>query len=74
MEKTKYSRTKPNTNSICETTQPYRGSWEENSMTRKIPAPMKVQDIKYLTTKSKVESHKHIKPPTKQTCQDNMSP
>jgi hypothetical protein len=64
MEKTKYSRTKPNSNSIYRLTQPYRRSCKENSNTRKIPAPKKRQDIKYLTTKSKAESHKHIKPPT----------
>jgi hypothetical protein len=38
---------------------------EENSNTRKIPAPKKGQNIKHLTTKSKAESHKHIKLPTK---------
>lgn len=37
----------------------------KKSNTRKIPAPKKGQDIKHLTTKSKAESHKHIKPPTK---------
>ena len=42
-----------------------RGSQKENSNTRKVPAPKKGQDIKHLTTKSKAESHKHIKPPTK---------
>jgi hypothetical protein len=56
MEKTKHSRTKPNSNSIDLPTQPYRGSWKENSNTRKIPAPKKGQDNKHLTTKSKVES------------------
>ena len=62
MEKTKYSRTKSNSNSISLPIQPYRGSWKENSNTRKIPAPMKGQDTKHLTTKSKAENHKHIKP------------
>jgi hypothetical protein len=33
--------------------------------TWKIPATNKGQDIKHLMTKSKAESHKHIKPPTK---------
>ena len=65
MEKTKYSRTKPNSNSIYLPTQHYRGSWKENSNTRKIPSPKKGQNIKYLTTKSKAEIHKHIKLPTK---------
>jgi hypothetical protein len=65
MEKTKYSRTKLNSNSIYLPTHPYRGSWKENFKTRKIPASKKEQDIKHLTTKSKAESHKHIKPPTK---------
>ena len=65
MEKPKYSRTKPNSNSIYLATQPYRGSWKENSNTRKVPAPKKGQDIKHLTTKPKGENHKHIKPPTK---------
>jgi hypothetical protein len=63
MEKPKYSRTKPNSNSIYLPTQPYRGSW--NSNTRKIPVPKKGQDIKHLKTKSKAGSHKYIKPPTK---------
>jgi hypothetical protein len=40
-----------------------RGTWKENSNTKKIPAPKKGQDIKHLTTKPKGESHKHIKPP-----------
>jgi hypothetical protein len=63
MEKPKYYRIKPN--NIYLPTQPYRGSWKENSNTWKIPAPKKGQDIKHLTTKSKAESHKHIKPPIK---------
>jgi hypothetical protein len=54
-------------------TQPYRGSWKENSNTRKIPAPKKGKDIKYLTTKSKAESHKHIKSPTKANIQGTKS-
>jgi hypothetical protein len=58
MEKTKYLRTNPNSNSIY----PYRGFWKENSNTRMIPAPKKGQDINHLTTKSKAESYKHIKP------------
>jgi hypothetical protein len=33
--------------------------------TRKIFAPKKGHNIKHLTTKSKAESHEHIKPPTK---------
>jgi hypothetical protein len=65
MEKIKYSKTKPNSNSIYLPTQHYRGSWKENSNTRKIPAPKKEQDINHLITKSKLESHKHIKPLTK---------
>jgi hypothetical protein len=65
MEKPKYSRTKPNSNSIYLATQPYRGSWKENSNTRKVSAPKKGQAIKHLTSKLKAESHKHIKPPTK---------
>jgi hypothetical protein len=64
MEKTKYSRTKPNSNSTFLPTQPYKVSWKENSNTRKIPAPKKGQDIKHLTTESKAGIHKHIKPPT----------
>ena len=70
MKKPKYSRTKPNSNSIYLPTQPYRGSWKENSNTRKIPAPKKGQDIKNFTTKLKAESHKHIKPPTITTYQE----
>jgi hypothetical protein len=65
VEKPKYSRIKPNSNSIYLRTQPYRGSLMEKSNIRKIPAPKNGQDIKHLTTKSKAESHKHIKPPTK---------
>jgi hypothetical protein len=65
MEKLKYSRTKPNSNSIYLPIQPYRRCWGKKSNTRKIPAPKKGQDIKHLTTKSKAESHKHIKSPTK---------
>jgi hypothetical protein len=68
--KVKYSRTNPNLNSIYLPTQPYRGSWKENSNTRKIPTTKKGQDIKHLTTKSKAESHKHIKVPQKQTYQE----
>jgi hypothetical protein len=64
MEKTKYSRTKPNSNIIYLPTQPYRGSWTENSNTRKVHAPKKGLDIKNVTIKPKAESHKHIKPPT----------
>jgi hypothetical protein len=37
----------------------------ENSNIRKVPSPKKGKDIKHLTTQSKAESHKHIKPPTK---------
>jgi hypothetical protein len=65
VERSKYPRTKPNLNTAYLPTQPYRGSWKENSNTKKIPAPKKGQDIKHLTRKSKAESHKHIKPPTK---------
>jgi hypothetical protein len=65
MEKTKYSRAKPNSDSIYLPTQLYRGSWKENSNKRRTPAPKKGQYIKHLTTKSKAKSHKHIKPPTK---------
>ena len=65
MVKVKYSRTNPNLNSIYLPTQPYRGSWKENSNTRKIRTPKKKENINHLTTKSKTESHKHIKPPTK---------
>jgi hypothetical protein len=65
MEKPQYSRRKLNSNSIYLPTQPYRRSWKENSNTRNISAPKKRQDIKHLITKSKAESHKHIKPPIK---------
>jgi hypothetical protein len=65
MEKTKFSRTKPSSNSIYLPTQPYRRSWKEISNTRKIPAPKKRQYIKHLTTKLEAKSHKHIKPHTK---------
>jgi hypothetical protein len=65
MEKQKYSRTKPNSNSIYLPTESYRGFWKENSNTRKVPAPKKEQNIKHVTTKPKAESYKHIKPPTK---------
>jgi hypothetical protein len=67
MEKPKYSRTKPNSNSIYLPTHPYIGSWKENSNTRKTSAPNKGQNIKHLTIKQKGESHKHIKPPTKKS-------
>ena len=60
MEKTKYSRTKPNSNRIYLPSQTYRESWKENSNTRKIPAPKKRQDINHLTTKSKGENYKNI--------------
>jgi hypothetical protein len=57
MEKTKYSRTKPNSiNIYTNPTQDPR---------RKTPTSKKRQDIKHLTTKSKEENHKHIKSPTK---------
>jgi hypothetical protein len=65
MEKTKYSRTKANSNSIYLPTKPYRGSWKENTNIRKIPAPKKGQYIKHLTTKSKSESHTQMNTPTK---------
>jgi hypothetical protein len=65
MEKPKYTKTKPNSNSIYLPTLPYRASWKENSNTRKRPASKKGQDITHLIKKSKAESHKHIKPPTK---------
>jgi hypothetical protein len=65
MEKPKYSRTKPNSNSIYLPIYPYRGSWKEISKTKKMPAPNKGQVTKHLKTNSKAESHKHIKPPTK---------
>jgi hypothetical protein len=61
MEKPKYSRTKPNSNSIYL----HPSLVKENSNTRKTPAPKKGQDIKHLTTKSKAENHKHIRPPIK---------
>jgi hypothetical protein len=60
MEEPKYSRTNPKTDSIYPPTQAWRGSWKENSNTRKIHAPKKGKDRNHLTTKSKVESHKHI--------------
>jgi hypothetical protein len=66
IKKLKYSRTKPNLSSIYLTTQPYKGSWKENSNTRKVPTPKKGQDNKHLTTNSKAESHKHIVPGNKQ--------
>ena len=75
MEKTKYSRTKPNSNSIYLPTQLYQMILEgklqhkEDTCTKKQKQnktkQKKGQDIKHLTTKSKAESHKHIKPPTK---------
>ena len=65
MEKSKYSRKKTNSNSIYLPTQHYRGSWKENSNTKKVPVLKKEEAIKHLTTKSKAESHKHINPPTK---------
>jgi hypothetical protein len=65
MEKPKYFRIKPNSNCIYLPTHSYRGSWKENSNTRKIHIPKKGQDIKHLTTKSKAETHKHVAPPTK---------
>jgi hypothetical protein len=51
MEKPKYSRTKPNSNSIYPPIQPYRGSWKESYNTRKVPAPKKGKDIKHLMRK-----------------------
>jgi hypothetical protein len=65
VEKPKYSRTKPNSNSIYLPTQTYRRSGKENSNTRKIPAPKKGKNIKHLTTNLKAESHKHVKLSTK---------
>jgi hypothetical protein len=41
MEKPKYSRTKPNSNSIYLPIQLNRVSWKENYNTRKIPAQEK---------------------------------
>jgi hypothetical protein len=64
MKKTKYARTKSNSNNIYLPTELYTGSWKEKSNTRKMPALKKGQD-KHLTTNSKAESHKPIKPPTK---------
>jgi hypothetical protein len=69
MEKTKYSRTKPN--SIYLPSQSYRGSQKENSNTRKIPAPKKGHNIKHFTIKSKTESQKNIKPPIKTSMSGN---
>ena len=66
MEKPKYTRIDPNSNNISLPNQPYKGSWKENSNTRKVPAPKKGQDIKHLTTKPEGENHEYIKPPTKQ--------
>jgi hypothetical protein len=65
MEKPKYTRINPNSNNISLPNQPYKGSWKENSNTRKVPAPKKGQDIKHLMPNPKAESHKHIKLPTK---------
>jgi hypothetical protein len=59
MEKPKYPRTKPNLNSIYQSSPT-----KENSNTRKAPEPKKVEDIKHLTTKPKGENHKHIMPST----------
>ena len=53
--------------------QTYKGSWKENSSTRKIPAPKTGQDIKHFTNKSKTESQKHIKPPKKTTIPETIS-
>lgn len=61
MEKPKYSRIKPNSNSIYLPIQPYRVSWKGNSKKRKVPAPKEGQDIKHLTIKPKAENHKNIK-------------
>jgi hypothetical protein len=41
MEKPKYTRINPNSNNISLPNQPYKGSWKENSKTRKVPAPKK---------------------------------
>jgi len=41
MEKPKYSRSNPNSNSIYLPIKPYRGSGKENYNTRKIPVPKK---------------------------------
>jgi hypothetical protein len=65
MEKTKYFRTKPNSNNIYLPIQPYKGSWKENSNPRKVSSPKKGQDIKHLMTKPKSENHKHTKPHAK---------
>jgi hypothetical protein len=65
MEKPKYSSTKPNSNSIYLSSQTYRGSWKKNSNIGKVPASKKGQGIKHITTKSKAENNKQIKPPTK---------
>jgi hypothetical protein len=59
MEKPKYPRTKPNSNRIYPPTKPYRGSWKENSNTRKVPSTKKGQNIKHLTKKSKAEPQAH---------------
>jgi hypothetical protein len=53
MEKSKYSRTKPNSNNVYLPIQPYRGFLKENSNTRKVPIPKNNQDINNLTTKPK---------------------
>ena len=65
MKKAKYSRTKLNSNNMYLPIHLYRGSWKENSNTRKVPASKKGQDIKHLTTEPKAENDKHIKPPIK---------
>jgi hypothetical protein len=64
--KNKTSQKKTNSKSIYLPIQTYRGSYKDNSNTRKVPAPKKDSILtKHLTTKQKGENHKHIKPPTK---------
>jgi hypothetical protein len=51
MKKPRYSMTKPNITSILLLIQPYRGYWKENSNTRRVTTPKKIQEIKCLTNK-----------------------
>ena len=64
MEKTKYSRTKPNSNTIFQSS-PEEDPRRKTSNIRKLPGTKKEQDINYLTTKPKGENHKYINPRTK---------
>jgi len=62
VEKPRYPVTKQNLIDIFLLIQPCKG-YKDNSNTTKVTTPKKTQEINYLITNSKEESHIHIVPP-----------